>query len=192
LTRRFRAYGAQEQYRRAALQPVPPDGRRANDLASTMALNRVSLQVRAAQLMASVDPARAHELFEWIDLNLDPRLRRPARPVVDECYGAQPARAPAFGAYRAEGVRFLELYLWRAHLPSGCRPWRGAQRSATTRRGAVLEGLFRWILEASSSDARLLVVSLDMVSGNGGPAGRRRALGVPNWCDGTLRTTWPR
>ena len=191
----FRAYGAQEQYRRSALQPVPPDSRQgANDLASATALNRVSLQVRAAQLMAFVDPARAHELFEWIDLNLEPAAcEDPLVPAVDEYYTALSLLArTAFGADRAEGLRFLELYLWRAHLPSEMPAVaRALQRFRPhPDEAAYLEGLFRWILEASSSDARgFSSSSLDMVSRMADLQDADRALGVPNWyVMETLRT----
>src|SRR5438105_3838534 len=67
----LRAYAAAESYRFAAASATPIDSRQnAQAIASSTALTRVSLQVRAAELMASVEPARAREMFEWIDLDL--------------------------------------------------------------------------------------------------------------------------
>ena len=82
----MRAYGAQEQYRRSSTQAIPPDSRQgAQNLGYTTSLTRVSLQVRAAQLMALTDPPRARELFAWIDLNLAPGVcDDPLVPAVDE------------------------------------------------------------------------------------------------------------
>ena len=182
-----RAYGAQEQYRRSAIEPVSPDSRQgANDLAASTSLNRVSLQVRAAQLMAFVDARRAHELFEWIDLNLEPAVcEEPLVPVVDEYDAALSVLArTAFGADRAEGLRFLELYLWRAHLPSEMPAVARALQRFRPRpdEAAYLEGLFHLILEASSSDARgFSSSSIDIVSKTADLQSADRALGVPHW-----------
>jgi hypothetical protein len=58
------AYAAPEPYRQIAVS-IPIDSRQsAQARASDTALTRVSLQVRAAQLMAFVDRERARELFE--------------------------------------------------------------------------------------------------------------------------------
>jgi hypothetical protein len=53
--------------------------------------------------MALVDPRRAHELFEWIDLNLEPAVcDDPLVPAVDEYYTALSLLArTAFGGDRA-------------------------------------------------------------------------------------------
>src|SRR5262245_10170866 len=66
------AYTANDQYRRAALD-TPPDTRQGSyTIASDTALTRLSLQLRAVQQMAALDPVRARELFEWTDLDLVP------------------------------------------------------------------------------------------------------------------------
>jgi hypothetical protein len=191
----LRAYGAQDQYRRAATQPLPPDSRQgANQLAYTTSLTRVSLQSRAAQMLTLVDPPRARELFEWIDLNLEPALcEDPLVPAVDEYYSAlsQLART-SFGADRGEALRFLELYLWRAHLPSEMPSVaRAMQRfRARPEEAAYLEGVFGWILDASSSDARgFSSSSLDIVSRAADLQVADRGLGVTGWhVMETLRT----
>src|SRR5262245_14430397 len=67
----LRAYGAQESYRRIAFQ-VPRESRQgAEALADDSRLTRLSLQVRAIQLLSMVDPGRARELFEWIDTGVE-------------------------------------------------------------------------------------------------------------------------
>ena len=88
------AYGAPEPYRRLAVS-IPIDSRQsATARGSDTALTRVSLQVRAAQLMAYVDPPRARELFEWIDLDLEPgTCDTPLVPVVEGIHGAGRASA---------------------------------------------------------------------------------------------------
>src|SRR5580693_6468105 len=68
----MRAYGAQQDYRRGSV-PMSTDTRQGADaLAADTPLNRISLQVRAAEGMRHIDPDHARELFEWIDLNLEP------------------------------------------------------------------------------------------------------------------------
>ena len=183
----MRAYGAQEQYRRSTTQPLPPDSRQgANRLAYDASITRVSLQIRAVQLMAFVDPARARELFEWIDLNLAPAAcGDPLVPSVDEYYTAlsQLART-TFGAQRGEGVRFLELYLWRAFLPSEMPSVALAiQRfRPTPAEGAYLEGRLRLIFESGVADARgFSSADLDLVSRVTDLQTADRAIGVPNW-----------
>src|SRR3954469_21542364 len=67
------ASAAPEQYRRPTTRQLPADSRQAAQaFAYATALTRVTLQVRAVELMAFVDPVRARDLFEWIDLNLAP------------------------------------------------------------------------------------------------------------------------
>src|SRR5262245_33429582 len=117
----FKAYAVGEAYRRSTPQPLPQETRQGVDLlASSMSLNRVSLQVRAAQLMAFVDPRAGRELFEWIDLNPSEGIcEDPLVAAVDEYYAALSLLArTTFGADRSEALRFLELYIWRARLPS--------------------------------------------------------------------------
>jgi len=180
----MRAYGSQEQYRRSSSQPIPPDSRQgAQFLAFATALTRVSLQVRASQLMAFTDPERARELFEWIDLNLSPGVcEDPLVPAVDEYYGALSLLArTTFGADRAEALRFLELYLWRARLPSELPAMARAVERFRPRpdEAAYLEGLFRLILEAGDGDARGFSSSaLDLVSRTADLQQAHRNLGV--------------
>ena len=117
----MRAYAAPEQHRRATTVQIPPDSRQgAQAFAYATALTRVTLQVRAVELMAFVDPQHARDLFEWIDLNLAAGpCADPLAPSVDEYYVAlgQIARL-AYPANYADSLNFFELYLWRAHLPS--------------------------------------------------------------------------
>jgi len=127
-------------------------------MASAMSLNRVSLQVRAAQLMAFIDPRRARQLFEWIDLDLTPGpCEDPLVPAVDEYYSALSLLArQTFDGNRDEALRFFELYLWRARLPSEMP----AVARAVIRFGPrpdetpYFESLFSTILESGASDAR--------------------------------------
>jgi hypothetical protein len=183
----FRAYGAQEQYRRSTPQPLSPDTRQgASQLAYSTALTRVSLQVRAARLMTFVDPDRARELFEWIDLNPSPGVcEDPLVPDVEEYYSAlgQIARS----SYPRDGLaalRFFELYLWRAYLPSEmpsvARAIEHFPRGKET--AEQLEGLLRWLLDASSRDARgFSSASGDIVSRVADLQAADRTLGVQSW-----------
>jgi hypothetical protein len=153
----MRAYAAPEQHRRATTQQIPPDSRQgAQVFANATALTRVTLQVRAVELMAFVDPLHARDLFEWIELNLAPGVcSDPLVPSVDEYYTAlgQIARL-AYRGNRADSLNFFELYLWRAHLPSEMPAVaRAIQRFPRgTIEAAYLEGLFRLILLGSSND----------------------------------------
>jgi len=183
----LRAYGAQDQYRRSSTLGVPPDSKQgAQILAYTAPLTRVSLQVRAAQMMALVDPREARELFEWIDLNLAPGVcEDPLVPAVDDYYNALSLLArTAFGSNRGEALRFLQLYLWRAHLPSEMPAVaRALQRfRPTAYEAAYLEGVFRNILENSTIDPRgFSLADLDIVSGVADLQKADRDLGVVNW-----------
>ncbi len=166
----MRAYGVREPYRRATTQPIPPDTRQgAQQLAYTTALTRVSLQVRAAQVMAFADPERARELFEWIDLDVTPAsCADPLVPAVDEYYNALSLLArTTFGGDRAEALRFFSFYLWRAHLPSEMPAVAKALEKfePRTEEAPFLEGLYHWILLGGVSDARGFSSSaLDVVS----------------------------
>jgi hypothetical protein len=166
----MRAYGVRDSYRRGSTQPIPPDSRQgAQLLAYTTSLTRVSLQVRAAQLMAFADPERARELFEWIELNLAPATcDDPLVPAVDEYYSALSLIArTTFGENRGEALRFLSMYLWRAHLPSEIPAVARALERFRPRPDETpyLEGLYRWILIGGSTDARGFSSSaLDIVS----------------------------
>ena len=183
----LRAYGAQEQYKRSSTLGIPPDSRQgAQILAYTAPLTRVTLQVRAAQLMALLDRSRALEMFEWIDLNLAPSVcEDPLVPAVDDYYSAlgQLART-AFGNNRGEALRFLQLYLWRAHLPSEMPSVaRAVQRfRANPYEASYLEGVFGNILETASLDPRGFSASdLDTVTRVADLQKADRDIGVVNW-----------
>jgi len=153
-----RTYAMQERYRRWSPPGLPPDSRQGADLfASSTALNQVSLQVRIAQTMAVTDPRRGRDRFEWIDLNLAPGIcEDPLVASVDDYYTALSFLARTSFADRGEALRFLQLYLWRAHLPSEMPAVaRALQRFRPTAYEATyLEGVFHNILEFSTSDPR--------------------------------------
>jgi hypothetical protein len=180
----MRAYGAGEPYRRNSTTPIPRDSRQgAEQLAFETSLTRVSLQVRAAQLMAFSDHARGRELFEWIDLDVAPATCDEALvPSVDEYYSALSLLArTTFGDDRGEALRFLSLYLWRAHLPSEIPAVARALERFRPRpdEAAFLEGLFRWILNAGSTDARgFSSAAFDIVSRTADLHESYRALGA--------------
>jgi hypothetical protein len=166
----FKAYAAREAYRRSTPQAIPQETRQGAELlASAMSLNRVSLQVRAAQLMAFVDQRRARELFEWIDLNPSAGIcEDPLVAAVDEYYTALSLLArTTFGNDRGEALRFFELYLWRARLPSEMPAVARAVLRFDPRPGEVayLETLLSSILETGTRDPRGFSASaLDIVS----------------------------
>jgi hypothetical protein len=166
----FAAYSVREPYRRSTPESIPFDTRQGVQLAaSAMSLNRVSLQVRAAQLMALVDARRARELFEWIDFDLSPTAcEDPLVPAVDEYYSALSLLArTGFGSDRDEALRFFVLYLWRARLPSEMP----AVARAMVRFGPsasetpYFETIFTSLLDSGASDARGFSASMsDIVS----------------------------
>ena len=166
----MRAYAAPEQYRRSTSQQIPADSRLGAQLfAYTTALTRVSLQLRAVQLMVRIDPTHARDLFEWIELNLAPGVcADPLVPAVDDYYGTLGSIArTAYANNRADAIHFLEFYAWRAHLPSEIPAL--AHAIQRFRQGpieaAYLEGLLRLILEGSSLDAAgFSSAALDIVS----------------------------
>ena len=165
-----RAHAAQAPYARASNLGVPPDTRQGAELFSyTSALTRLTLQVRAAQLMLLVDRDHARELFESIDLHLSPGVCEDALvPAVDEYYSAASLFArQSFGDNRGDAIRFLQLYLWRAHLPSEMPAIaRAVQRfRARPDEAPYLEGVIRWILDKGSLDPRgFSSADLDIVS----------------------------
>ena len=123
----MRAYGAQEPYKRAAPPPQTPVDSRAGGFTRAYAtgLDVLTLQLRATMAMVPVDPARARELFEWIDFYLPPASCDSALvPVADEYYAALTTIARrTFGPRstpesEGDALRFFALYLWHAHLPS--------------------------------------------------------------------------
>jgi hypothetical protein len=183
----FRAYGARQQYRLTSGAPISPDTRQgANLLASSTALTRVSLQVRATRLLAFVDFRRATDLFEWIDLNLEPsRCENPLVPDVEEYYAELSALARTIArSNRGAGILYLELYLWRAHLPSEMPSVaRAMQRFLPKLDEAVyLEGLYRALLDTSTSDPRSFsAAGADIVSRTADLQIADRALGLRTW-----------
>jgi len=183
----MRAYAAQEPYRRTSVG-IPPDSRQgAMTLAAESTLNRVSLQVRSTQLLASDYPDRARELFEWIELNPEPTTcADPLVPALDEYYAALSAMARTTfdAAHRDEALRFLELYLWRARLPTDMPSVARAilRFRPNADEAAYLEVAFRWILDLSAADARgFSAASLDIVSRSGDLQHAHKDLGVPGW-----------
>jgi hypothetical protein len=185
----LRAYIAAESYRRAAMD-APPDTRQGSiAVASDTGLTRVSLQLRAVQQMAFIDPPRARELFDWIDLDLvQGSCDSPLVPVVDEYYStlATVARTtfPATVDGRNDALRFLTLYLFRAHLPSEMPSVaRTLRRFRPTREEALyLDSTFRWILESSFSDPRgFSGSSLDLIARMSELEDGDRDLGLTNW-----------
>jgi len=183
----LRAHSARDDYRLSSLPEIPDDSRQgAQRQAYATGLSRVSLQVRAAQLMAFVDPRRGRELFEWIDLNVaPPTCDGPLVPAVDEYYTALSLLArTTFGSNRAEGLWFLEFYLWRAHLPSEVPAVaRAVQRFRPhPDEAAYLEGVVRMILQGGTTDARgFSNASLDIVSRMADLEKAHKVIGVPGW-----------
>jgi hypothetical protein len=69
----FRRAGSAQQAHRASSVPLPAATRQyAEALAADTPLDAVSLQLRVVQLMRTLDPAHARELFEWIALAPEP------------------------------------------------------------------------------------------------------------------------
>ncbi len=183
----MRAYGAYDDHRLSTTAPLQPESRQsAQRLAYDTGLTRLTLQVRATQLMAFTDPARARELFDWIELNLAPgRCEDPLVPAVDEYYSALSLIArTAFAADRAEAMRFFITHLWRARLPSEMPALALAvQRFHPQLDEAIyLEGVVRWILESNASDPRGFSSSnLDIVSRIADLQLADHRRGVPGW-----------
>ncbi len=182
-----RAYSARDDYRQSSLPEIPDDSRQgAQRQAYATGLSRVSLQARAAQLMAFVNPQRGRELFEWIDLNVLPAAcDGPLVPSVEEYYTALGLVArTTFGSNRAEGLWFLEFYLWRAHLPSEVPSLaRAVQRfRPLPNEAAYLQGVVRTILQGGSADARgFSTASLDIVSRMTDLQKTHKQIAVPGW-----------
>jgi hypothetical protein len=117
------AYGVQEPYKRGA--PLVPFDSRAGGAARAYAsgLDALTLQLRAVAGLMPFDPARARELFEWIDFYLPPAACDTVLvPLADEYYALLATIARRTFDNTAEGragaLRFFEIYLWRTHLPS--------------------------------------------------------------------------
>ena len=144
----MRAYGAPEQYRRATTQQVPPDSRQGAQLfAYATALTRVTLQIRAVELMAFVDPEHARELFEWIDLNLARRAPAPirwCRRSTSTTRARTRSRGSRFAATlrRAELLRAVSLARASAVRDAGGRARDSALPARRRRGGTISKGCF--------------------------------------------------
>ena len=166
----LRAYGAQEPYRRSSIG-VPADSRQgAMVTAFDTRLTQVSLQVRAVQMMAAIDAVHARELFQWIVPGVAATSCEDVLvPAVGEYYTALSvlARTTFSADDRAEAIRFLEYFLWRAHLPSEMPAVAQAiQRfHPTVTEAAYFEMLLRFILEGGIRDPRgFSVAVLDVIT----------------------------
>jgi hypothetical protein len=183
----MRAYSAHDASRRSSTASLQPESRQsAERFAYDSGLTRLTLQARAAQLLAFVDGGRARELFEWIDPALAPaNCDDPLVPAADEYYSALSLLArTTFAGDRAEAIRFLERHLWRARLPSEIPAVaRAVQRFGPSLDEAIyLEGVVRWILEGSVHDPRgFSSASLDIISRVGELQQVDRQRGVPGW-----------
>jgi hypothetical protein len=183
----FDAYGAQAQHRQTSLR-MPLDSRQfAQEQAADTPLTRISLQARATQLMAALDPRRARELFEWIDVNLAPATCDGVLvPVADEYYTTLSllARTTFPASERGEATRFLEYYLWRAHLPSEMPAVALAVERfhPTVAESTYLEALLAWLLDSGSTDARGFSTSnMDIVGRFADLQQADRARSVAGW-----------
>jgi len=185
----LRAYAAWDAYRVTASSLSPNSRQGAQVVASDTALTRVSLQVRAAQAMVPVDRVRAREMFEWIDLDLIAGVcDSPLVPAVDEYYATLAVLArQTFGQDtqgRGEAVRFLTLYLFRAHLATDMPAVAKALRAfrPTADEAVYLEGTLRWILESGLRDPRgFSSSSIDLVTQLMALEDADRTLGLTNW-----------
>jgi len=168
----MRAYGAQESSKRAA--PMVPFDSQAGGVTRAYAtgLDALTLQLRAVMGLVPGDAARARQLFEWIDFYLPPAsCDTLLAPVADEYYATLATIARRTFADTIEGhaeaVRFFEIYLWRAHLPSEIP---GVLRAVRTMRlsrveAGYFEGTLSALLEHVDRDARgFSNYGLDIVS----------------------------
>jgi hypothetical protein len=130
----MQAYGAQQPYKRDA--PTAPFESEAGSIARAYAsgLNTLTLQLRVVAGLVPIDPARARQLFEWIDFSLpSASCASLLVPVADEYFStlATVARR-TFGRSveeRGDAIRFFQLYAWRIHLPSEVPPVLRAART---------------------------------------------------------------
>jgi hypothetical protein len=181
------AYAAYDDYRRSTTAILRPESRQsALRQAYDTGLTRLTLQARAAQLMAFTDPLRARELFDWIDLNLAPGVcEDPLVPAVDEYYSALSLIArTTFADNRSDMMRFFLTHLWRARLPSEMPAVALAVQRLRPRvdEAIYLEGVVRSILEGSAPDPRGFSSSnLDIVSRIAELQLADRRQGVPGW-----------
>jgi hypothetical protein len=183
----MRAYAVYDDHRRSTTAILRPESRQsAQRLAYDTGLTRLTLQVRAAQLMAFTDPLRARELFDWIDLSLAPATcEDPLVPAVDEYYSALSLIArTTFAANRADMMRFFLTHLWRARLPSEMPAVALAVQRFRPRldEAIYLEGVVRSILESGARDPRgFSSANLDIVSRIAELQLADRRQGVDGW-----------
>jgi len=182
-----RAHSARDDYRLSARPELPDDSRQgAQRQASATGLNRVSLQSRAVQQMAFIDPSRGRERFEWIDLNVSAAAcDGPLVPAVDDYYTALGYVARAtFGSDRAAALWFLEFHLWRAHLPNEMPAVARAMQRFRPRadEAAYLQTVLRMILQGGRSDARgFSTANLEIVQRLADLQKAHREIGTGGW-----------
>jgi hypothetical protein len=182
-----RAQRASDSYRLSARPELPDDSRQgAQRQAYATGLNRVSLQSRAAQQLAFIDPPHGRERFEWIDLNVSASsCDTPLVPAVDDYYTALGYVArTTFGSDRGAALWFLEFHLWRAHLPSEMPAvGRAMQRfQPKAEEATYLENVLRVILQGSRPDARgFSTASLDIVQRLADLQKAHKEMGVSGW-----------
>ena len=105
---------------------IPPDATGRDDARAESTL--AACLRRSTQLLASDFPARARS-FRMID----PTPRRPVRRSVDaggrrNTTSRSASRGDVRRRHRDEALRFLELFLWRARLPTDGPRWRAILR----------------------------------------------------------------
>jgi hypothetical protein len=181
-----RAYGVHESHKRAA--PNASVDSRAGGFTRAYAtgLDALTLQLRAVLGMIPVDPARARELFEWIDFYLPPASCSDVLiPVADEYYSTLTTMArrtfPAGADGRDRALRFLETNLWRARLPSEMPAVVRAVRAFQPRRdeAGYLEVSISALMERRERDARgFSAFGLDITTKTGELADLDRNAGV--------------
>ena len=182
----LRAYQAPEAYRRTSAR-IPPESRQGAEVqAAETGLNRITLQARVVQLMATFAPARARELFEWMNLDVAPATcASPLVPAVDEYYLTMGLIArTAFRGAPIEALQFFEYYLWRAFLPSEMPAVALAvQRFRPSAEDALhLQTLLATILERGDSDPRgFSTANVDIVGRYADLQFLDHQRGVPGW-----------
>lgn len=163
----FRRGSSAQQPLRQTAAPLAVDTRQhAEALAGDTPLDAVSLQLRVVQLMRTLEPAHARELFEWIAMAPDAAGCATALvPDADAYYQALAAVArdsfPANTAGRADALNFFELFAWRAHLPSEMPAVARAvvRLRRTPEEAAYFERVLQILLETSNADARGFAVA---------------------------------
>lgn len=182
-----RAHSARDDYRLSARPELPDDSRQgAQRQAFATGLNRVSLQSRAVQQMAFIDPPRGRERFEWIDLNVSAAsCDGPLVPAVDDYYTALGYIArTTFGSDRAAALWFLEFHLWRAHLPSELPAVARAMQRFRPKpdEAAYIESALRVIMQGARADPRgFSTASLDIVQRMADLQKADRDNGIGGW-----------